>query len=144
MIKEELRFENSTVLEGMTSISALFAAKEAGLNDRGIERILFDRAKALASGQTGNIQALQFKTRFWNKLFLHMSFRANKQNVGVGMALPHNIGNCDGRIDMSTGTTASKNQIHKETSCNFVWFRCRDMLKTTPISPKFTASAVPP
>ena len=45
MQKEEIRFENSTVLEGMTSISALFAAKEAGLNDRGIERILFDRAK---------------------------------------------------------------------------------------------------
>ena len=45
MQKEEIRFENSTVLEGMTSISALFAAKEAGLNDRGIERILFDRTK---------------------------------------------------------------------------------------------------
>ena len=45
MIKEEIRFENSTVMEGMTSISALFAAREAGINDRTIEKILFDKEK---------------------------------------------------------------------------------------------------
>lgn len=45
MIKKEIKFENSTVLEGMTSISALLAAKEAGTNDREIFEIRYDRAK---------------------------------------------------------------------------------------------------
>ena len=46
MIKEELRFVESTVMEGMTSISALLAAKKAGLNDRPLLEIRFDREKA--------------------------------------------------------------------------------------------------
>ncbi|MBP3396132.1 MAG: RNA methyltransferase [Clostridia bacterium] len=45
MIKEDIRFANSNVMEGMTSISALFAAKAAGTNDRVIHKIWFDRAK---------------------------------------------------------------------------------------------------
>ena len=45
MIKEELRFADSTVFEGMTSISALLNAKAAGVNDRGIKEIFYDRAK---------------------------------------------------------------------------------------------------
>lgn len=45
MIKEESRQISSNILEGMTSISALLAAKEAGTNDRAILEIRFDRAK---------------------------------------------------------------------------------------------------
>lgn len=45
MIKEEIRYTAGTVLEGMTSISALLAAREAGINDRPIKEIYFDRAK---------------------------------------------------------------------------------------------------
>jgi len=45
MIKEEIRFTDSTVLEGMTSISALLNARAAGINDRPITEIFFDRAK---------------------------------------------------------------------------------------------------
>ncbi|MBR2464268.1 MAG: RNA methyltransferase [Clostridia bacterium] len=45
MIKEEIRFENSTVMEGMTSISSLLAARAAGINDREITEIRYDRAK---------------------------------------------------------------------------------------------------
>lgn len=45
MIKEELRLQNSTVMEGMTSISALLAARESGINDREIKEILYDRDK---------------------------------------------------------------------------------------------------
>lgn len=45
MKKEETRFIASTVMEGMTSISSLLAAREAGINDRVIEKILFDRDK---------------------------------------------------------------------------------------------------
>lgn len=45
MLKEELKFENSTVLEGMTSISALIKAKEQQINDREIIKILVDKSK---------------------------------------------------------------------------------------------------
>ncbi len=45
MKKEESRFASSAVFEGMTSISALFAARDAGTNDRQIEKILFDAQK---------------------------------------------------------------------------------------------------
>ena len=45
MIKEESRQVASNILEGMTSISALIAAKAAGENDRPILEIRFDRAK---------------------------------------------------------------------------------------------------
>ena len=45
MIKEETRFAASNIMEGMTSISALLAAKAAGVNDRPIFEIRFDKAK---------------------------------------------------------------------------------------------------
>ena len=45
MLKEESRFGASNIMEGMTSVSALLAAREAGVNDRPINEIRFDRAK---------------------------------------------------------------------------------------------------
>ena len=45
MIKEESRFVDSNILEGMTSISALLGARSAGINDREILEICFDRSK---------------------------------------------------------------------------------------------------
>lgn len=45
MLKEELKFETSTVLEGMTSISALIKGWESGTNDRKIEKVLYDKAR---------------------------------------------------------------------------------------------------
>ena len=39
MIKEESRFVDSNILEGMTSISALLGARSAGINDREILEI---------------------------------------------------------------------------------------------------------
>ena len=45
MIKEQTRQVDSNVFEGMTSLSALFAAKENGINDRSILEVRFDRAK---------------------------------------------------------------------------------------------------
>lgn len=44
MQKENIKFESSTVLEGMTSIRALLQARKTGINNRPIERILCDRA----------------------------------------------------------------------------------------------------
>ncbi len=41
MQKEDIKFENSTVLEGMTSLRALFASQKAGINDRKVLRLLY-------------------------------------------------------------------------------------------------------
>ena len=58
MIKEENRFRESYVLEGMTSISALLAAREAGINDRPIFEIRYDAAKkAKKSRELGFLDA---------------------------------------------------------------------------------------
>ncbi len=46
MQKEAEKFVPSSVMEGMFSIRAILRASEAGINDRKIEKILFDRAKA--------------------------------------------------------------------------------------------------
>lgn len=45
MQKETIKFEDSTVLEGMTSLRALFAGREAGVNDRPIRSILYDAGR---------------------------------------------------------------------------------------------------
>ena len=46
--KEADKFISSSVMEGMTSVRAVFAGAEAGVNDRKIEKVLFDQAKARA------------------------------------------------------------------------------------------------
>ena len=45
MLKEESRFGESTVFEGMTSLRAVLDANENGISDRKILRILYDSAK---------------------------------------------------------------------------------------------------
>ena len=45
MIKETVKFEDSTVFEGMTSIRALLEAKKNGVNDRRIYEIIYDSEK---------------------------------------------------------------------------------------------------
>ena len=45
MIKEDVKFQNSAVFEGMTSIRAILRGNESGINDRRIEKILFDKGK---------------------------------------------------------------------------------------------------
>ncbi len=45
MIKEAVKFQNSLVFEGMTSIRAILKAGELGINDRKIERIIYDRER---------------------------------------------------------------------------------------------------
>ena len=43
--KEAEKFVDSSVMEGMTSIRAVISGSQAGVNDRKIEKILFDKAK---------------------------------------------------------------------------------------------------
>ena len=45
--KEAEKFAPSSLMEGMTSVRAVFAGAEAGVNDRKIEKILFKRAGVL-------------------------------------------------------------------------------------------------
>lgn len=52
MIKEESRFQNSTVFEGMTSIRAVLDNLKDGVNNaRKIEKILFDKEKVLSKSK---------------------------------------------------------------------------------------------
>ena len=45
MQKENIKFQSSTILEGMTSLRALFAGRELGVNDRPVKHVYFDIAK---------------------------------------------------------------------------------------------------
>lgn len=45
MIKEDIKFVDSTVFEGMTSIRAILRSYDEGINDRKIQKILFDKSK---------------------------------------------------------------------------------------------------
>lgn len=59
MQKEETKFINSTVFEGMTSIRAIIKGIESGINDRKIEKILFDKGKrSKISKELGYLKAI--------------------------------------------------------------------------------------
>ena len=45
MQKESIKFGASTLLEGMTSIRALLSARQDGINDRKIYRVLYDKTR---------------------------------------------------------------------------------------------------
>ncbi len=45
MIKEEIKFEDFGVFEGMTSIRAILRGIDSGINERKIDKILFDKSK---------------------------------------------------------------------------------------------------
>lgn len=45
MQKEEIKFQDSTVFEGMTSIRAILKANDEGIHSRQIKNILFDKSK---------------------------------------------------------------------------------------------------
>ena len=65
MQKENIKFKSSTVFEGMTSIRAIISGVECGINDRKIEKILFDKAKlAKISKEIGYLRAISEKLGF--------------------------------------------------------------------------------
>ena len=51
MQKETIKFTDSTVFEGMTSIRAILRANDAGINQRRIEKILFDKDRLFKIGK---------------------------------------------------------------------------------------------
>ena len=62
MQKEDLKFTDSTVFEGMTSIRAILRGIDAGVNDRQITKILFDKEKIRKiSKELGYLKAVSEK-----------------------------------------------------------------------------------
>lgn len=65
MLKEETKFIDSCVFEGMTSIRAIIQGIDAGINDRKIEKIIFDLKKLKKiSKEIGYLKAVSSKYGF--------------------------------------------------------------------------------
>ncbi len=62
MIKEDIKFGDSTVFEGMTSIRAIISGRESGVNDRCIKKIIFDIEKLKKNAkEIGYLRAVSSK-----------------------------------------------------------------------------------
>lgn len=65
MQKEEVKFTASRIFEGMTSIRAIIKAIDAGITDRRLEKIIFDKAKLKKIGkEIGYFRAVADKYGF--------------------------------------------------------------------------------
>ena len=65
MIKEDIKFADSLIFEGMTSIRAIICGIESGVNDRKINKILFDASKIKKiSKEVGYLKAVSSKYGF--------------------------------------------------------------------------------
>jgi 23S rRNA (guanosine2251-2'-O)-methyltransferase len=65
MQKEEIKFADSTIFEGMTSIRAILRGIEAKTNDRPLEKILFDPSRIKKIGKDlGYLKAISEKIGF--------------------------------------------------------------------------------
>jgi len=65
MIKEEIKFQDSCIFEGMTSIRAIIKSIDEGISDRKIEKILFDAKKInKISKELGYFRAVSDKYGF--------------------------------------------------------------------------------
>lgn len=65
MRKESLNFKDSTVFEGMTSVRSILRGRDTGINDRRIEKILFDRSNIKKiSKEIGYLKAVSEKYGF--------------------------------------------------------------------------------
>ncbi len=65
MIKEETKFIDSNIFEGMTSIRAILAGIDTGVNDRKIKKIIFDQDKLKKiSKELGYLKAVSKKYGF--------------------------------------------------------------------------------
>lgn len=65
MIKENIKFVDSTVFEGMTSIRAILKARDNGISNRTVKEIVFDRDKLKKiSKEIGYLRAVSDKYGF--------------------------------------------------------------------------------
>ncbi len=95
MQKEDLKFKDSTVFEGMTSIRAIIKANEEGINDRKIVEILYDKDKAKKiSKELGYLKAISGK------------FEYNLREVSAEELDSITLGNSHGGLVAITGDRA--------------------------------------
>ena len=106
--------------------------------------VLLETGKILFPAQTGAGQGFQFKARLGYQFFFHMAYGPDKQHPAVRVTPPHFVGNGNSGVDMSGGTAAGKYQIQNSFLLMVRLFPERDIFSTIPISPRFTARAVPP
>ena len=65
MQKESIKFQDSLSFEGMTSIRAIIAGIDSGVNDRQISTILYDKDKMAKNAKTiGYLKAVSSKYGF--------------------------------------------------------------------------------
>ena len=65
MKKEESRFQDSSLMEGMISFRAVISGIESGISDRKIEKVIFDSAKKKKlQGHLSYIRAMSAKYQF--------------------------------------------------------------------------------
>lgn len=65
MIREETRFQDSSLMEGMISFRAVINGMESGISDRKIEKVLFDKKKQKSlAGHLSYIRAMSAKYNF--------------------------------------------------------------------------------
>ena len=107
-------------------------------------QIGLDRLQVLAAAKTGARKTLQLIASLGYEQLFHMTDCTDKEDIAVGITLLHHIRHCDGRIDVAGSTATGEDQIHMDASCRFLLSRYLEMFATIPISPRFTASAVPP
>ena len=81
MIKENIKFQDSTVFEGMTSIRAILNAYDSNFNDRKIERIFFDQARESKNAkELGYLKAVS--TKYGYELIKTTSEEIEKMALG--------------------------------------------------------------
>ncbi|MBO7196892.1 MAG: RNA methyltransferase [Clostridia bacterium] len=81
MQKEELKFQDSTVFEGMTSIRAILRGVDEGVNDRKITKILFDKDRLKKiSKEVGYLKAVSSKYGY--EMFESDSGELEKMTLG--------------------------------------------------------------
>ncbi len=65
MLKEDIKFSDSLVFEGMTSIRAIISGIDSGINDRRIDKIIFDvKRKHKIAKELGYLKAVSEKYGF--------------------------------------------------------------------------------
>lgn len=81
MQKEDIKFQDSCVFEGMTSIRAILEAVRTGISNRTIRKILFDRAKIKKIGkEIGFLRAVSGEYGF----FIEPSDEKTLQSMTLG------------------------------------------------------------
>ncbi len=97
MLKEEVKFKDSLVFEGMTSIRAILHSIDENITDRKIEKVLFDKEKLKKiSKEVGYLKAVSEKYGF-------SIIESNAEEIDL-----HTIGNSHGGIvALTSGRTIS-------------------------------------